>query len=245
MAPDANFESMSYNLFAVNDNFFNSKSDPDINFYRDLYPFDTISPFDLQWLEFSDRKLHCITSSKRIWQRRRELSVFVHKEIYFKPRTDLSINSNDVESPCIEIHHKKNKNTLFSVMYRPPNVDMTVFEKFCEKSLSANNKTSKNIIFAGDLNIKVSDYESNEKVQHFLSSMFQYNMIPTINRLTRVTRNTVTAIDYIITRTVVSGIQHRSCIIKTDISDHFPIVFALKICEKSKPEFINSSTGNK
>ena len=25
-------------------------------------------------------------------------------------------------------------------------------------------------------------------------------------------------------------------IIKTDISDHFPIVFVLKICEKSKPE---------
>ena len=40
------------------------------------------------------------------------LSIFVHKEIYFKPRTDLSINSNDVESLCIEIHHKKDKNIL-------------------------------------------------------------------------------------------------------------------------------------
>ena len=28
-------------------------------------------------------------------------------------------------------------------MYRPPNGDMTVFEKFCEKLLSANDKTSK------------------------------------------------------------------------------------------------------
>ena len=101
--------------------------------------------------------------------------------------------------------------------------------------LSANNKTSKNI-FAGDLNINVLDYESNKKVKHFLSSMFQYNMIPTINRPTRVTRNTATAIDHIITNTVISGIQHRSGIIKTDISDHFPIAFALKTCEKSKPE---------
>ena len=33
MAPDANFESMSYNPFTVNDNIFNSESDPDINFY--------------------------------------------------------------------------------------------------------------------------------------------------------------------------------------------------------------------
>ena len=61
-------------------------------------------------------------------------------------------------------------------------------------------------------------------------------MITTINKPTRVTRNTATAIDHIITNTVISGIQHRSGIIKTDISDHFPIVFALITCEKSKPE---------
>ena len=97
----------------------------------------------------------------------------MHKEIYFKPRTDLSINSNDVESRCIEIHHKKVKNILFSVMYRPPNGDVTVFEKFGENLLSVNDKTSKNI-FAGDLNINVLDFESNKKVQHFLSSIFQY-----------------------------------------------------------------------
>ena len=66
-------------------------------------------------------------------------------------------------------------------MYRPPNGDMTVSEKFCENVLSANNKTSKNIFFffffAVDLNINALDYESNKDIQHFLSSMFQYNMI--------------------------------------------------------------------
>ena len=108
-------------------------------------------------------------------------------------------------------------------MYRPPNGDMTISEKFCENLLSANDKTSKNIIFAGDLNINVLYQKSNKKVQHFLNSMFQYNMIPAINKPTRVTRNTATTIDHIITSTVISGIQHRSCIIKTDISNHFPM----------------------
>ena len=37
------------------------------------------------------------------------LSIYMHKETYFKPRTDLFINSNDVESLSIEIQHKKNK----------------------------------------------------------------------------------------------------------------------------------------
>ena len=79
--------------------------------------------------------------------RGRGLSIFVHKEIYFKPRTDLSINSNDVESLCIEIHQEKDKNILFSVMCRPPNRDMTVFEMLCEVLLSANDKTSKKHYF--------------------------------------------------------------------------------------------------
>ena len=64
--------------------------------------------------------------------------------------------------------------------------------------------------------------------------MFQYNVQPTINKPTRVTRNTATTIDYIITNTVISGIHHRSGIIKTDTSDHFPIVFALNTCEKEQ-----------
>ena len=106
-------------------------------------------------------------------------------------------------------------------MHRPPNGDMTIFEKFWENLLSTNDKTSKNIISAGDLNINVLDYESNKEVQHFLSSMFQYNMVPTINKPARVTRNAVTVIDHIITNTVISGIQQRSGIIKTDTSDHF------------------------
>ena len=83
---------------------------------------------------------------------------------------------------------------------------MTVFEDFCENLLSANDKATKNIIFTGDLNINVLDYESNKKVQNFLSSMLQYNIISAINKTTRVTKNTVTAIDHIITNTVISGI---------------------------------------
>ena len=69
-----------------------------------------------------------------------------------------------------------------------------------------------------------------------LNSMFQYNMISTINKPTRVTRNSATALDHIIANNAISGIQHRSGIIKTDNSDHFPIVFVLNTCGKRKPE---------
>ena len=81
----------------------------------------------------------------------------------------------------LQIHRRKDKNVLFSVMSRTPSGNMTVFENFCKNLLSVSDKRLKNIIFADDLNISVLDNEPNKKVQHFLSSMFQYKMISTIN----------------------------------------------------------------
>ena len=47
-------------------------------------------------------------------------------------------------------------------------------------------------------------------------------MIPTINKPTRVTKKTATAIDHIITNSFVEN-TFKTAIIKTDVSDHFPI----------------------
>ena len=49
-------------------------------------------------------------------------------------------------------------------------------------------------------------------------------MIPTINKLTIVTKYTATAIDNIITNCIRNS-DFKSAIVKTDLSDHFPIIF--------------------
>ena len=41
MIPDANFESISYHPFTVNNNFINSGNHADINFYSDISPLNT------------------------------------------------------------------------------------------------------------------------------------------------------------------------------------------------------------
>ena len=51
-------------------------------------------------------------------------------------------------------------------------------------------------------------------------------MIPTINKPTRVTKKTATAIDHIITNSFVEN-TFKTAIIKTDVSDHFPICIFL------------------
>ena len=53
--------------------------------------------------------------------------------------------------------------------------------------------------------------------------MFEFSMVPT-NKPTRVTKYTATAIDNIITNCIINS-DFKSAIVKTDLSDHFPIIF--------------------
>ena len=55
-----------------------------------------------------------------------------------------------------------------------------------------------------------------------LNLIYQNGMIPTLKKLTRVTKKTATAIDHIITNSFVEN-TFKTAIIKTDVSDHFPI----------------------
>ena len=60
-------------------------------------------------------------------------------------------------------------------------------------------------------------------------------MIATINKPTRVTSYTATAIDNIITNSIFDN-DFESAIIKTDVPDHFPIIFTIKLKTTSCPK---------
>ena len=60
------------------------------------------------------------------------------------------------------------------------------------------------MILAGDFNINALDYDQNKKVQSSFNLMYRYNMMPTINKPTRVGKNSATAIDHIIANCIVS-----------------------------------------
>ena len=77
---------------------------------------------------------------------------------------------------------------------------------------------------AGDFSLNLLDHNTNRKVHNFLSLIYQNGMIPTINKPTRVTRKTATAIYHILTNSFVDTV-FKTVIFKSDISDHFPICF--------------------
>ena len=53
--------------------------------------------------------------------------------------------------------------------------------------------------------------------------MFEFSMTPKINKPTKVTKHTVTAIDNIITNCVINN-DFKSDTVKRDLFDHFPII---------------------
>ena len=110
------------------------------------------------------------------------------------------------------------------MIYRSPNADLNVCETFFKKILSDSSSVNKTFFLAGDFNINRLDFETNKKVQSFVNLVFEFNMIPTINKSTRVTKYTATAIDNIITNCIINS-DFKNAIVKTDLSDHFPIVF--------------------
>ena len=64
--------------------------------------------------------------------------------------------------------------------------------------------------------------------------MFEFGMIPTINKPTRVTKHTATVIDNIITNCILNS-DFKSAIVKMDLSDHFPIIFINEFTRDPSP----------
>ena len=84
------------------------------------------------------------------------------------------------------------------------------------------------MILAGDFNINVLDFKQNKKVQNFVDLMFQFGLEPTVNKPTRVTNKTIFAFDHIIKNSIYNN-DFKTGIIKRDISDHFPFIYAFKL----------------
>ena len=151
-------------------------------------------------------------------------------------RTDLRVNNNDIESfididiesfnLILKILFEKKCNTLINVLYRPPSGLILPFQNFLKDVFNKTKNSNKMLHIAGGFNMNLLDYEKCKKVQEFLNLIYENSMIPTINKPTRVMRQSDTATDHIPTNCFVN-FDFKTTIFKSDISDHFPISFFL------------------
>jgi len=150
------------------------------------------------------------------------LSIFVHKSINFVLRNDLNVNETDCESLCIEINNKATKNIIINSIYRKPSGNLKKFHTHLKTFLSKINITKKHVYLTGDYNLNLLNHTSNLNVQCFLDTLIQHDIIPTINKSTRITKTSSTLLDNIFTNNFHNCLLE-SGIIKTDITDHYPI----------------------
>ena len=112
-----------------------------------------------------------------------------------------------------------NKHSTFgNVLYRPPNGKIEPLETFLVKLLSSVQNTNKDLHITGDFNLNLLDHERNKKMHNVLNIIYRNHMIPTINKLTRVTGTTATAIDHILTISFID-MNFKTAVFKSDFSD--------------------------
>ena len=126
------------------------------------------------------------------------------------------------ETLTIEIMNKTTKNIIVSTCYRPPAAKIKPFKQHLIHIFEKLARENKKLFIVGDFNINSLNYSTNSKVKRFIDYMFSKGSLSVINRPTRITKTSISCIDHIYVNSYYNQ-DILSGIIKTDLSDHFPI----------------------
>ena len=118
----------------------------------------------------------------------------------------------------VEIHFTNAANIVCGVIYRQHSSPET-FLKYFEETIENLSFSGKPIYIMSDTNLNLLHFNSCNYVQDFLLTLQSLNLTPTIDKPTRVYRNSATLIDNIFTNKVEENIISGNLI--SDVSDHF------------------------
>ena len=149
--------------------------------------------------------------------------LFVHNKFPAVIRHDLSIFNADIESIFVELNFES-ITILVSVIYRPPQSSVNSFYDTLDLILSKISNEHKNCYIMGDFNIDLTKDKSSD----FHNILSSYGYCPLISIPTRVTCNSASLIDNILSNTNFD--DYVSGVLVTDISDHFPIFHQVNVC---------------
>ena len=157
------------------------------------------------------------------------LLIYIKECLRCITRHDMSISDDDKEILTVEIQTKKNnKNLIISCCYRPPSGQIENFNLFLNDILKKSIHENKLYYLIGDINLDCFQYHTNCGIKIFYNELFEHGAFPLINKPTRITQTSATLIDNIITTDIFNKSLKKG-IIKSDVSDHFPIFFSINI----------------
>ncbi|XP_065645407.1 uncharacterized protein LOC136075893 [Hydra vulgaris] len=141
------------------------------------------------------KDIHQIRGSEKIGG---GVCIFIHNSLDFKLRKEMCSITKDFELLTVEVLNDASKNVILHVIYRPPSGNIKAFSKHFKGLITKKDTYGKLIYCVGDLNLDFLDYENNKNVRNLTNIIFQNGFIPTINKPTRITKNSATLINQII-----------------------------------------------
>ena len=138
-----------------------------------------------------------------------------------------------MESVFIEIPRgvfQMDKNIIVGTVYRPPGTNLDKFHRRMEEIIIKIQKENKKCYIRGDYNINLMNYDVHAATAEFTDMIYANSFS---NRPTKITESSATLIDNIFSNDLDGLTNSIQCILVTDISDHFPVVYINE--ERKKP----------
>ena len=154
------------------------------------------------------------------------VSIAVRNGIAFKVRSDLEFFDSEMESVFIEVEKSifgTSSNLVIGVIYRMPDSSVEIFNDRMNDWLNIIQGEKKICYFLGDLNLDLLRNEEHRPTSAFLDILYSYNVYPLISKLTRVTANSATLIDHILTNNFDVQCKHKQGILCNSITDHYAV----------------------
>jgi len=131
-------------------------------------------------------------------------SVGMYIDQRFKYTVTEKISKDAFQVFWVELHLPKKENIVCGVDYRQHN-SPEHFQEYFDETIEKLSTSGKKIIFMGDTNLNLLRFHSCKYAQNFILSLQSFNLMPTIDKRTRVHNNSDSLIDNIFISTVEPG----------------------------------------
>ena len=158
----------------------------------------------------------------------------VHNTLQFRLRDDIKLDhESELEYEFIEIKAKR-RNIIVGSLYRPPNSKEKEFLRDYKNLMNLLKQyKDTDLVIGMDHNMDLLKTSKHTNTQDFLDYNIDMNMLPIINKPTRITDTSATLIDNIFISGRLQDI-YGSGIIISDVSDHLPILLRLNDGQQHK-----------
>ena len=128
------------------------------------------------------------------------------------------------------------RNVIMGLMYRIPGTSAANFNDKLNISLQKISLENKICQLMRDLNLDLLKQDRHQYSSAFIDIIYSKGFIPVITKPTRITEHSQTLIDHIYTNTDLTtpNYKYKQGILRTDISDHYPVFYLMLKPNSSK-----------